>query len=288
MKKTPLNSRRARRGFTLIELLVVISIIAILAAMLLPALNHAKVNAQKNQAKMEMNQIKNAIQTYESDYSRLPASKDAVDKCAAANEDFTYGTAGVACSSSSGMNAVGAGFSTPTATLLPITSLPAAGYQTNNSEVMAILMDVETWPGPPALTTINAGHVKNPKKTPYLNAKTVTTTPTSPLPGVGSDGVYRDPWKNPYIITFDLNNDEKTRDAFYRDKGVSDPNNTGVGLNGLIQKKDATGVPVLVNGNPVYEANSTVMVWSAGPDGIIDPGKDANTGANKDNVLSWK
>ena len=43
--KTP--SAKGAKGFTLIELLVVIAIIAILASMLLPALNKAKVKAQR-------------------------------------------------------------------------------------------------------------------------------------------------------------------------------------------------------------------------------------------------
>jgi hypothetical protein len=30
------------------------------------------------------------------------------------------------------------------------------------------------------------------------------------------------------------------------------------------------------------------MVWSAGPDGMFDPAKRADQGANQDNILSWK
>jgi hypothetical protein len=94
------------------------------------------------------------------------------------------------------------------------------------------------------------------------------------LPGVGPDLVYRDPWGNPYLITLDLNDDSKAEDSVYSSVTVS-----GGGVNGLMQQPAP---------DSHYALHGNIMVWSAGPDGKIDPASAANLGVNKDNILSWK
>ena len=62
------NSRHRRAGFTLIELLVVISIIALLIALLLPALARAKSLALQIQCASNMRQIGVAMEEYANEY----------------------------------------------------------------------------------------------------------------------------------------------------------------------------------------------------------------------------
>jgi prepilin-type N-terminal cleavage/methylation domain-containing protein len=273
MKSKLSSLRSSRRGFTLIELLVVIAIIGILAAMLLPVIATVKTKAKIAKARLQMSQIANAIAGYESAYGTMPVSKAAMNAASSRGADFTFGTANVA---NNQIGQVGGGL----ASILAVddAGTPFNDYQTNNAEVMAILLDLEYYGDGRA--TINKDHVRNPNRTKFFNAEMVSDTTS---PGLGKDGVYRDPWGNPYIITLDLNNDNKARDSFFRLGSVSRKIGP-IGINGLTNshKTPPDGV------GDYWEVNATVMVWSAGPDKLVDPAQNADKGANKDNIQSWR
>ena len=63
---------RTRQGFTLIELLVVISIIAILAGLLLPAITSAREKASQLEASNNVKQISQAMYSYQEEYKSAP------------------------------------------------------------------------------------------------------------------------------------------------------------------------------------------------------------------------
>jgi prepilin-type N-terminal cleavage/methylation domain-containing protein len=254
------------QGFTLIELLVVIAIIAILAGMLLPALAAVKKKAQIKAAQSDMKNIVSAVSAYETAYSRLPAPKDAFDQVADGRPDFTFGTSEYTGVTVDNLPNHGAGNKSP--------DIKSAGtgikYWDSNRQLMAILMNVERFD--PNRNTCNVGFARNPRKLgPYITPTKIAGGDNGS--GLGKDGVYRDPWGNPYIITLDLNGDGKCRDGFY---SAAKPNQDA--QNGLTETFPG-----------VYELNAQVMVWSFGPDGQADVNQTGAKGTvNFDNVLSWK
>jgi len=221
---TSLFSSRGARGFTLIEMLVVIAIIAILAGLLLPVLSKVKGKARVASARSDMQNLIGAIAAYEAEYSRPPASPQVeAEVNGTTKPDFTYGAGGV---------------------------VNGYGYESDNRVIMNILLNRDAAP--------NDGFKRNPRKLVTYNAR---IAPGPGSHGVLTNGVINDPWGNPYIITIDMNEDNKCRDAYYSPQIGRD------------------------------EIPGPVVIWSLGPDGKFTaptanpPERKAE---NADNVLSWR
>ncbi len=72
--------RRNQAGMTLMEIMIVLAIIGALMAMLLPQIQGAMNRANMKETKIAMSQIVQAINGYQIDCQKLPASLDALSK----------------------------------------------------------------------------------------------------------------------------------------------------------------------------------------------------------------
>ena len=80
-----------KRGFTLIELLVVIAIIAVLLAILMPAMSKIKEIARETACKSNLKNVGLAVQMYLDDYERkIPHTQSSNQHRWFENDDVTY------------------------------------------------------------------------------------------------------------------------------------------------------------------------------------------------------
>jgi hypothetical protein len=239
---------------------IIVDVVAVLAVFLvlfgLLAPHDSKQPARIKMAKIEMMNLVAAISQYEAAYGRFPISYEV-----SSSADFTFGTLETSEES------------------LGITN--TSGYQANNSEVMAIIMDLEKFPS--GRPTINVAHKFNPRNIVCFAAQMAKDNKS---PGLGPDGVLRDPWGHPYIITFDLNGDRKCRDAFYRLASVSE-SASALGSHAYLVRPSPPPYQSDDARDSFEIPNATVIVWSLGPDGKADKTQKANEGVNKDNITSW-
>lgn len=98
-----------KKAFSLIELLVVISITAVLLAVSLPNFLSARERARDAKRKEEMQQIKNALRMYYSDFQRYPASGTCTKPTGGSYVNYIKGctTTHVACCPCDSVNGIG-------------------------------------------------------------------------------------------------------------------------------------------------------------------------------------
>ena len=184
----PATLARRRVGFTLIELLVVITIIAVLAAILLPVFGKVQYAARKVQVVNDIRQVKTAMVSFYNDYQKYPLTSGQVYFARAdqGGQDSVFGDPG-----------------------------PGAYYSSADLFDMLCATDI-------APHHYNASDAENPTKTVYWVGKLAASL-TQPRNGISqadvtwkdhtgasyiiSKGSLMDPWGRSYIIWIDANRD---------------------------------------------------------------------------------
>ena len=245
--------------------MVVVVIIAILISILLPVLARQRTNAKAKLARLDCSTIAQAITQYNLDnIGRFP-----IERGVAPNTD--------------GGDITFSGHNNPKPNVLLENDQEwKDGKGPSNAQIMIILSGLE---GMGDNADINRGHSRNIKKINFLGMKKFAENNSTP--GVGPNGIFRDPFGNPYVVTVDKNGDDKCWDMLYGKKAVSeDPGDPGapIGAHGLKKHEDG------------YVLMSKAMVWSAGPDRYAsDQHKALNEefelsgfkGTNDDNIIGW-
>ena len=238
------------RAMTLIELIVVVIGISLLISLFMPSMGK-KPRSKASTARKDISDLTGSVQAYQQDYNALPMlGRTAV----LTNQDFTFGT-----------------FQTGAAVIIT----NGGRIEANNSDILAVLTGN---PAPPGTPEYLDPLKRNPRRTGYYHPRLAEATNA---PGLGPDGVFRDPWGNPYIMTLDMNGDGKCEDAFYRRASVS---------RGLPQQFTPQFTnSVSTNGlSDHFALPGPVMIWSFGMDGKASPTERADAGVNADNILSWR
>ncbi|MFZ2653504.1 MAG: type II secretion system protein [Victivallales bacterium] len=172
-----------RKSFTIVELLVVISIIAILAGLLLPAISGVRNKAKKTKAKAQCNAIAMAIKSYESTYGLLPWGPDGTTDTAS---------------------------STPNAAIWAPEKLPNGTWVTPviNATCYDTLMQILTKTDTVGGTADGRKDWGNSRSIRFLD---VPEDYTKTVDETKKTGSFRDPWGNRFGIAMDLKYENKVR-----------------------------------------------------------------------------